>query len=104
MSKAQWCEANGIDRRQFYYWQRSLRREAAKKEEAAMIISQPDEVTRREFVDITSLGRQPGETSYSNITTLVPELMIKAGDYQVYVSSAVQEPTLRKVLRVIGNA
>ncbi len=31
MSKTAWCRANGISEKQFFYWQRILRREASVK-------------------------------------------------------------------------
>ena len=38
MSKTAWCRANGISVKQFFYWQRILRREAAGADDAGLRI------------------------------------------------------------------
>ena len=37
MSKTAWCRANGISEKQFFYWQRILRREAFENSRNALL-------------------------------------------------------------------
>ena len=37
MSKTAWCRANGISEKQFFYWQRILRREAFENSQASSL-------------------------------------------------------------------
>ena len=61
------------------------------------------------FVDMTAQLEtlRAGQVSVSpqqESGTFVPELMIRTGSCQIYVSGSIQEVTLEKVMRVLGNA
>ena len=100
ISKIQWCQMNGVNIKSFYYWQRQFRNE--------LLIQGSASATQvPAFVDITSQVSKSAPISEEAVSaerTLVPELMIQSGDFRIYVSGAVQEQTLEKVMKVLGHA
>ena len=62
------------------------------------------------FVDMTALISRESEDASKAQTDavgqkqLVPELMIQAGQYHLYIGRGITESTLATVLKVIGNA
>ncbi len=100
ISKTQWCQMNGVNIKSFYYWQRQFRNE--------LLIQGSASATQvPAFVDITSQVSKSAPISEEAVSaerTLVPELMIQSGDFRIYVSGAVQEQTLEKVMKVLGHA
>ena len=62
------------------------------------------------FVDMTAMisrGAEDASKSQMDVVgqkQLVPELMIQAGPYQLYLGRGITESTLATVLKVIGNA
>lgn len=69
MKKSEWCKANGISNKSFYYWQRILRNEA--------------------YIDAVTTKQVP-----ANVSTCVPQevpfVELKAPSFQETVSSTFQ--------------
>lgn len=91
---------NGVNIKSFYYWQHQLRNEL-------LILGAASATQVPAFVDITSQVSRSAPISEGAVSaerTLVPELMIQSGDFRIYVSGAVQEQTLAKVMKILRHA
>ena len=93
------------------YWQRRFQMEELEKMNSneTALPAPPVSAGAPAFVDMTEqLERLRSERvsvqSQQENAIFVPELMIRTGSCEVYVSGSVQESTLEKVMRVLGNA
>ena len=50
LSKVTWCEQNGINRRQFFYWQKQIR-EFVLEQHPELRMSVPDVIIQRPLLD-----------------------------------------------------
>ncbi len=113
LSKRKWCQSNGIRYRSLMYWQRKFQAEALERMEnqETNLPVKGGSTNAPVFADVTPklVALQAGQVSAATLSeegnpSLIPELMIQAGTYRVYVNSSIQEATLEKVLRVICRA
>lgn len=85
MKKSEWCKANGISDKSFYYWQRILRNEAyidavvTKQVPATVPTSVPQEVP---FVELKALSFQETATS-----AFQPTIIIRQGSMSLEISN-----------------
>ena len=85
MKKSEWCKANGISDKSFYYWQRILRNEAyidavvTKQVSATVPTSVPPEVP---FVELKALSFQETATS-----AFQPTIIIRQGSMSLEISN-----------------
>jgi len=115
-TKKDWCTANGIDVRRFYYWQRHLRqliadqmlpieKEPENQSSDAKAVQLPANAI---FADITPmLEHEQAKVPVHDIQdhgASIPELVIRIGDCHILVNSGVCEQTLVKTIRGIRNA
>ena len=111
---------HNVSPKNFYRWQKVLRDEALEEEEFGYpivpdhvpISSRPKEASPG-FVDVTALVSQQTEHDLKQTMpaipghiqqSILPEMMIQAGQYQLYIGKDITEGTLATVLRVIGHA
>ena len=119
LTKSEFCARNGIDRRQFFHWQKQLREFALQQNPELAMIEVPDgprQLVRAVNAQLTtSLPvfcelKPPDELpSFSErktevVSSFAAEAMIQYERYQIYVSSAVCERTLTTILSVIRHA
>lgn len=85
MKKSEWCKANGISDKSFYYWQRILRNEAyidavvTKQVPATVPTSVPQEVP---FVELKALSFQKTATP-----AFQPTIIIRQGSMSLEISN-----------------
>ena len=112
-TKKEWCEANGIEIRRLYYWQRHLRQQMAAQPTAscsgsdASPSAETDEFHAVSFADISSLSMrkpQSPDPASAEAASTVSEIMIRLRDCQVIAGSSFSEETLIRVIRSIRNA
>ena len=98
MSKTAWCRANGISEKQFFYWQRILRREAY---EAAQDPSLPAVTEEGQssavpqsaaFTEIKLPAVSPDASS-----TFHPDLVIRKGELVLEISNSASAELLSRV-------
>lgn len=109
-TKKEWCEANGIQLRKMYYWQRHLR---------LLMVDQMKEDRRKDslvpaggsngFADITPyIDGASGGVSSSVHTVEGPSqnagLTIELGDCRILMTGDWEEDSLIRVIRSIRNA
>ena len=118
MKKVDWMRLHGVSEKSFYRWQTLFRREALDgAAESSTISAEQAEtlqrVQRQEmipgFVDVTALVTRKEEfpkpfQEGNQAEQLIPEVMIQAGRYNLYIGSGITEATLATVLKVIDHA
>ena len=82
MSKTAWCRANGISEKQFFYWQRILRREAFENSQNSSLPEtvephQELEPMTQRTVSFTEI--KLSSSSQSTAPVLHPDLVIRKG-------------------------
>lgn len=98
MSKTAWCKANGISDKQFFYWQRVLRREAFESMQDSKLptVNQteclPETRESLSFAEI-KLPCDPQNKS----PVFLPDLIIRKGDLILELSNSVSEELLSKI-------
>ena len=111
LTKKEFCRQNGIKEKQFYYWQRKIRRQESSRlrleatlapVESTSVVSS---CSSSSFVTVNL--PEPEDTSslpLSLSSTFHPELMIQMNGVNLFVVSSVHEETLQSVIRVLRNA
>ena len=119
LTKSEFCARNGIDRRQFFHWQKQLREFALQQNPELAMIEVPDgprQLVRAVNAQLTTslpvfcelkppdeLPAVP-ERKAETVSSFAAEVMIQYERYQIYVSSTVCERTLKTILSVIRHA
>ena len=119
LTKSEFCARNGINRRQFFHWQKQLREFALQQNPELAMIEVPDgprQLVRAVNAQLTtSLPvfcelRPPDELpsvperKAEAISSFSAEVMIQYERYQIYVNSTICERTLTTILSVIRHA
>lgn len=118
LTKTEFCARKGIDRRQFFHWQKQIREYVLENNPELGLPAPPHgqmhqirevnsqimpalpvfcEITPREETHPAAAAQRP-EISFN------PEALIQVGPYQVYVGDSTSERTLSTILSVIRHA
>ena len=108
MLKKDWFAIHHVNPKTFYRYQKALRERAL---DVAGVTAQCSDLPSTQFVDLTDAFRgtehQPVQDQtnecWQTASQIVPELVIQAGQYNLYVGSGISEGTLSTVLKVIRN-
>lgn len=98
MSKTAWCRANGISEKQFFYWQRILRREAYEASQnpplPAVAETEPLSTVQRtvSFAEIKLPAVSP---------VFRPDLVIRKGNLVLEISNSASSELLSQVGRIL---
>ena len=113
LTKKEFCRQNGIKEKQFYYWQRKIRRQDATRllSEAALPPVQSAPIVSPCSSSFVALDLSGSEESHRNRSSLLeersilnPEVMIQINGYHLFVGEGIQETTLQTVIKVLRNA
>ena len=112
LTKKEFCRQNGIKEKQFYYWQRKIRRQDAARflEEASLAQAKTSPVvsscsSSSSFVALELSTPEEFPQESSSLTSIFqPELMLQLNGVQLFVGETVHEATLQSVIRVLRNA
>lgn len=111
-SKQDWCRENGIQPRQFYYWQQKLRDKAAEVVSSGLVPAQQQEVDPAiQFTDVTDKVMSFSENNSSRKMSVATEynfrfaaeILLEVEGARVYLNQGFHEQTLKKVLQVLKN-
>ena len=97
MPKTAWCRANGISDKQFFYWQRILRKEAfaaSTSKELSVITDPADETSPRKisFAEISlPIKQEPVRNGFQ------PDIIIRKGSVSVEISNSVSAELLSRI-------
>lgn len=111
--KVTWCKQNGINRRQFFYWQKRIR-EFVLEQHPELGAPVPDSQIREVnnqmtsslpiFYELNPQSAHPSATGNAAAFSFSAEAMIQLGQYQVYIGNTASESTLAMILTVIQHA
>lgn len=97
INKTEWCRANGISDKQFFYWQRILRKEAfetSASKELSVITSPADETQPQKisFAEISlPMGQEPVRDGFR------PDIIIRKGAFSAEISNSVSAELLSRI-------
>ena len=94
MNKTKWCRANGISDKQFFYWQRILRKEAfeASASKELSVITAPADETRPQKISFAEISLPIKQESVRN--GFQPDIIIRKGAVSVEISNSVSAQLL----------
>ena len=100
MSKTAWCRANGISEKQFFYWQRILRRETFENSQASSLPItaglDPSLVpATRGTVSFTEI-KLPSSPRSAN-PVFHPDLVIRKGEIVLEISNSASDALLSRI-------
>lgn len=103
MSKTAWCRANGISEKQFFYWQRILRREAFENSQNPQNSSLPATAgtdqelapTTQKTVSFTQIKLPLSPQSTASV--FHPDLVIRKGDIIMEISNSASDALLSRI-------
>lgn len=110
-NKAAWCRERNIPYKMYGYWQKRVRAYILEHGEGSLDtddISLPAISSGTvDLFDVTSRIQSAPSCAVSHSdqdSAMQPELMLRYGDFHIYVGNAVTERTLTTVLKAVRNA
>ena len=101
-SAKKWLAENGINEKQYYYWQRRIRNLVAGTTGKSLPETRPTgEVT---FVEMPAHGEQPVEYPNKAVAGSGPVALIRAGKLEIELSNDISDELLSKILKVTAYA
>lgn len=98
MAKTAWCRANGISEKQFFYWQRILRREAyeASQNPSLPAVTAPGQLSAVQqpvsFAEIKLPAVSPDASSVFH-----PDLVLRKGELVLEISNSASAELLSRI-------
>ena len=103
MSKTAWCRANGISEKQFFYWQRILRREAFEKSQNLTLpvtVSQDQLPATQRTVAFTEIKLPSSPQNTAPIFR--PDLVIRKGNLILEIANSASEDLLSRIRGILN--
>lgn len=103
---ASWCQENDISVKQYYYWQRRVRKNAVQKTPASLLPVSPGEEAQISFAEI-SFSSQPQASSSAvpdPVPDFHPEAVIRKGDLVVGLKNSISDRLLDRILKGVSHA
>lgn len=102
---ASWCKQNGVNVKQYYYWQRRVRRKAAQDTSSGMPPVPVSESGCVSFAEI-SVPIQPSAAVAAPCLTpdFHPEAVIRRGDLIIGLKNSVSDRLLDRILKGVSHA
>ncbi len=98
----EWLAANGINEKQYYYWQRRLRNMAAGTTNKSLPMARPTgEVS---FVEMPAPSELPVECPQKAMTDSGPAAVIRTGKLEIELSNDISDKLLSRILKVAAYA
>lgn len=101
-SAKNWLNENGINEKQYYYWQRRLRNMAAGTTNKSLPTTRSSgEVT---FIEMPSPNELPGERMEEVTINSGPAALIRVGGLEIELHNGISDELLGKILKVTAYA
>ena len=105
MSKTAWCRANGISEKQFFYWQRILRREAFENSQNSSLpatVGSDQELTPATQRTVSFTEVKLPSSSQSTAPVFHPDLVIRKGSLILEISKSASDELLSRIGGLLG--
>ena len=95
---AEWCAQNDIREKQYYYWQRRVRRQALNEAGGALpaTVSRDNSIS---FMEISVPHSLPVSAGNSLLADFHPEAVIRRGDIIIGLSNSISDRLLDRILK-----
>lgn len=90
MTVKAWCSQNNINEKQFYYWQRRIRKEAANELQLTVAKNSGP------FVELAPPAEVPADTA--------ADIILHVGNFQLDIRNSASPALLEHLLRVVSHA
>ena len=101
-SAKNWLNENGINEKQYYYWQRRLRNMAAGTTNKSLPTTRSSgEVT---FIEMPSPNELPGKRMEEVTINSGPAALIRVGGLEIELHNGISDELLGKILKVTAYA
>ena len=97
-NKREWCRENGISEKQFFYWQRRLRKELYESQTGALVSVTQDSSKSLVEVPLFNASTNTVATGFS------PEAVITIGNVTVGITANISESLLMSIGKMIRHA
>ena len=103
---ASWCEENGISTKQYYYWQRRVRKKAVEEASAALLPSAACEKPKVSFAEISfsSQMQAPSSGISDPVPDFRPEAVIRKGYLVIGLKNSISDRLLDRILKGVSHA
>ena len=104
---SQWCKDNAISEKQYYYWQRRVRSQAAASLSGNLPAPQtPTEVTFAEVKIPAPVDSPKRSSGMENEGTLSfqPDVLIRKGDLIIGISNRASDRILGRIMQEVSDA
>ena len=102
MSKTAWCRANGISEKQFFYWQRILRREAFENSSLPATVGLDQELAPATQRTVSFTEIKLPSSSQSTAPVFHPDLVIRKGSLVLEISNSASDELLSRIGGILG--
>ena len=105
MSKTAWCRANGISEKQFFYWQRILRREAFENSRNSSLpatVGPQQELAPATQRTVSFTEIKLPSSSQSTAPVFHPDLVIRKGGLILEISNSASDELLSRIYIAAG--
>ena len=105
MSKTAWCRANGISEKQFFYWQRILRREAFENSQNSSLpttVGSYQELAPATQRTVSFTEIKLPSSSQSTVPVFHPDLVIRKGSLILEISNSASDELLSRIGGLLG--
>lgn len=105
MSKTAWCRANGIPVKQFFYWQRILRREAFENSQNSSLpatIGSDQEMVPATQRTVSFTEIKLPSSLQNTAPVFHPDLVIRKGSLILEISNSVSDELLSQIGGLLG--
>jgi len=99
MSKRSWCRSNGINEKQFFYWQRRIRNNALSSQ--ASITIKDHSIPSNQFVEVPICS---ANSAPAPLSMFQPSAVLCVGTVTVGITESISEDLLMKIGRMIRSA
>jgi hypothetical protein len=98
----EWMDENGINEKQYYYWQRRLRTLAAESANQQLPINhQSSDVT---FYELPITGEEVSKPATLSVPVHNPDALIRIGKMEIELRNGISDDLLTKILKVAAYA
>ena len=102
MSKTAWCRANGISEKQFFYWQRILRREAFENSSLPATVGLDQELAPATQRAVSFTDIKLPSSSRNTAPVFHPDLVIRKGSLILEISNSASDELLSRIGGLLG--
>lgn len=100
---AQWCEQNDVGLKQYYYWQRRVRKHALAERGSPSVPAVQSSMNPVSFVEIP-VHAVPVPNREGNLPIFCPDAVIRSGCIEIALGNSISDSLLDKIMKEVIHA